>query len=74
MKKISQHLKQLGMGGLLLACAWIVPAAAHADRLEEIQARGSLKRNRQIYSMINANPAAASATLSHWVRDHIHRS
>jgi polar amino acid transport system substrate-binding protein len=30
------------MGGLLLACAWIVPAAAHADRLEEIQARGSL--------------------------------
>lgn len=42
MKKISQHLKQLGMGSLLLACAWSVPAAARADRLEEIQARGSL--------------------------------
>lgn len=42
MKKISQHLKQLGMGSLLVASAWFVPAAAHADRLDEIRARGSL--------------------------------
>jgi len=42
MKKISQHLKQLGMGSLLLASAWMIPAAAHADRLGEIQERGSL--------------------------------
>lgn len=42
MKKISQHLKQLGMGSLLVASAWLVPAAAHADRLDEIRARGSL--------------------------------
>ncbi|BEV14761.1 ABC transporter substrate-binding protein [Herbaspirillum sp. DW155] len=42
MKKISQHLKQLGMGSLLVASAWLVPAAAHADRLDEIQERGSL--------------------------------
>ncbi|EIJ46866.1 amino acid ABC transporter/signal transduction system periplasmic protein/domain-containing protein [Herbaspirillum sp. GW103] len=42
MKKISQQLKQLGMGSLLLAGAWLVPAAAHADRLGQIEARGVL--------------------------------
>ncbi|MCP1571658.1 amino acid ABC transporter substrate-binding protein [Herbaspirillum rubrisubalbicans] len=42
MKKISQHLKNLGMGSLLVASVSLFPVAAHADRLAEIQARGSL--------------------------------
>ncbi|WP_343653739.1 ABC transporter substrate-binding protein [Herbaspirillum sp.] len=42
MKMISQHMKKLGMGSLLLASAWLFPAAAHADRLADIQARGTL--------------------------------
>jgi hypothetical protein len=30
----------------------------------KIQARGAVKRSRQMYSMIKANPAAVSATMS----------
>ncbi len=42
MKKISQYIKRMGKGNLLVACAALFPGLAQADRLADIQARGTL--------------------------------